>query len=71
MAWSDTSNCYHRTVIIIDRFADGTEALIKNETTCVQPPCMEAGGCGCRVVDPRQEVCEFDPKTGLCGGGMA
>lgn len=66
MAFSDTQNAYHRTTIIIDRFDDGSEYLVFNETKHVLPPCIGNGGC--RACDSEQEACEFDPKTGLCGG---
>lgn len=68
MAFVDTTNCYHRTIIIIDRFDDGSQKLVKNEVMYEQPPCV---GGGCRACDYEQDACEFDPKTGLCGGRLA
>ena len=65
---------YYRTTIIIDRFHDGTQELVKSETECIKPPCQI--GCGCRAIDIQDLAsgegffCKYDPKTGLCGGRM-
>jgi hypothetical protein len=69
VSFYDTPNQYHRTTLIIDTFDDGSEVLVKNERILKHPPC--AFGAGCRAADFEQEACEFDPKTGLCGGRMA
>ncbi len=62
------SNAYHRTTIVIDRFDDGSEELVKNETVYEWPPCQRGG---CRASSPDSDCCGFDPKTGLCDGRMA
>jgi hypothetical protein len=60
-------NRYQRTTIIIDRFADGVEEVVKHETTLEQPPCQQGG---CRASSPDQDHCGFDPRSGLCDGRM-
>ena len=70
MSFIDTQNQYHRTVIEIHTFDDGSEVLHKHETEYIQPPCLGDFSCGCRACGYDQEHCEFDPKTGLCDGRM-
>jgi len=62
-------NVYKTQTLIIDVLSDGSEHVRKNETETILPPCQV--GCGCRAMNLQQESCQFDPKTGLCGGRMA
>jgi hypothetical protein len=68
VSFYDTQNQYHRQTIVIDRFDDGSQQLVKDKTVFHHPPCSM--GAGCRACRHDQEHCEFDPKTGLCAGEM-
>ena len=68
MSFYDTQNQYRKTVIEVHEFDDGKRELFRFDSELVNPPC--AYGAGCRASDYDTEHCEFDPKTGTCGGRM-